>query len=161
MQQFTDILVTKEGGVARIVINRPDVLNALRSQTYAELTAAFTDAADDDEVGVVVLSGAGDRAFSSGGDVRGQAERTPASGRRHLRRMIDLAAAIRNNGKPVIAAVDGYAIGGGHELHSCATSRSRRTGPSSVRSGPAWAAYRSGARPSCSLGSSARSGPGR
>ncbi|MBO0704514.1 MAG: enoyl-CoA hydratase/isomerase family protein [Candidatus Dormibacteraeota bacterium] len=146
MQQFTDILVTKEGGIARIVIDRPDVLNALRSQTYAELTAAFTEAADDDEVGVVVLSGAGDRAFSSGGDVRGQAERTPASGRRHLRRMIDLAAAIRNNGKPVIAAVDGYAIGGGHELHlmcdmTIATDRSEfgQVGPR-VGSVPIWGA---------------------
>ena len=117
MSPFEDILYVKADGVARITINRPDVLNALRTQTYVELTDAFVDAADDDEIGVVVLSGAGERAFSSGGDVRGQASRTPNSGRRHLRRMLDLGSAIRNNGKPVIAAVDGYAIGGGHELH--------------------------------------------
>lgn len=117
MIDLQDILYLKDAGIARITINRPDVLNALRTQTYVELTATFGDAADDDGIGVVVLTGAGDRAFSSGGDVRAQASRTPSSGRRHLRRMLDLGAAIRNNGKPVIAAVNGYAIGGGHELH--------------------------------------------
>ena len=66
MNTFEDILYDKDGGVARITINRPGVLNALRTQTYVELSAAFNGAADDDEIGVVVVSGAGERAGSLG-----------------------------------------------------------------------------------------------
>lgn len=114
---YEDILYRKDSGIARLTINRPEVLNALRTQTYQEMTAALNDAGDDGEIGVVVVTGSGARAFSSGGDVRGQKTRTQTAGRNHLRRMMDLYSAIRNNGKPVIAAVNGYAIGGGHELH--------------------------------------------
>lgn len=142
--QFEDLRYSKAGGIARIVLDRPEVLNALRGQTYAELTAAVTDAAEDDEVGVVVLSGVGGRAFSSGGDVRGQSSRTRNSGRTHLRRLLNLSAAMRNCGKPTIAAVDGYAIGAGHELHlmcdlTIASSRSTfgQVGPR-VGSVPVW-----------------------
>lgn len=117
MAEFEDVLYEKTNGVAKITINRPEVLNALRRQTYEELEVAFTDAADDSEIGVIVLTGAGDRAFSSGGDVRTQAVRTPDTGRAHLRAVLKLGAAMRNGGKPIIAAVNGYAIGGGHELH--------------------------------------------
>lgn len=112
-----DVLYTANGGVATITINRPEVLNALRGQTYQDLIDAFRRAADDGEVGVIVLTGAGDRAFSSGGDVRGQASRTVAAGRKHLHRMMELFSLLRNSGKPTIAAVNGYSIGGGHELH--------------------------------------------
>lgn len=117
MLDLEDVLYEKVDGVAHLTINRPDVLNALRRRTYEDLTSCVTDAADDPTVGVLVLTGAGDRAFSSGGDVRGQSSRTQDSGRAHLRLMLGLGAALRNNGKPVIAAVNGYAIGGGHELH--------------------------------------------
>lgn len=114
---FEDIIYEKTGGIAKITINRPEVLNALRRQTYEEMIEAFTDAADDPEIGVMVLTGAGDRAFSSGGDVKGQKTRTVDAGRSHLKVFLGLAAAMRNSGKPIIAAVNGYAIGGGHELH--------------------------------------------
>jgi dihydroxynaphthoic acid synthetase len=114
---FDDILYEKKDGVGWLTINRPDVLNAMRRQTYEELLVAFKDVADDDSIGVSVLTGAGDRAFCSGGDVNGQLERTTAIGRKHQSLVIDLAAAMRNSGKPIIAAVNGYAIGGGHELH--------------------------------------------
>ncbi|MBI3966422.1 MAG: enoyl-CoA hydratase/isomerase family protein [Chloroflexi bacterium] len=115
--ELEDVLYDKADGVARVTINRPQVLNALRPQTYRELAMAFDDAADDPTVGVIVLRGAGDRAFSSGGDVKAQSERTPHSGRVHLRNTQKLSAVMRNCGKPVIAAVNGFAIGGGHELH--------------------------------------------
>jgi dihydroxynaphthoic acid synthetase len=115
--QLTDVLYEKGGGIATVTINRPEVLNALRGQTYVDLIRALRDSTDDGEVGVVILTGAGDRAFSSGGDVKGQKTRTVAAGRRHLHRMMELYSLLRNSGKPVIAAVNGYAIGGGHELH--------------------------------------------
>lgn len=115
--EYSDILYEQSGGIARITINRPKVLNALRRETYAELADAFRRAADDSSVGVIVLTGAGTRAFCSGGDVKSQAVRTPESGRQHLRIVLELGTVMRNCGKPTIAAVNGYAIGGGHELH--------------------------------------------
>lgn len=144
--QFDDILFDKAGGRAAITINRPDVLNALRTQTYEELTAAMNDAADDETIGVVTVTGAGGRAFSSGGDVKAQQVRTEADGRRHFRRLLDLAGAMRNNGKPIIAVVDGYAIGAGNELQvmcdlTIASDRSvfGQVGPR-VGSVPVWGA---------------------
>jgi len=144
--QFDDIIYTKAGGIATVAINRPDVLNAVRTQTYGEMTTAVTDAGEDPEIGVIVVTGVGGRAFSSGGDVRAQGSRTPESGRTHLRRLLSLSAAMRNCGKPTIARVDGYAIGGGHELHlmcdlTIASSRSQfgQTGPR-VGSVPVWGA---------------------
>lgn len=141
---FDDILVERRDGRMIITINRPEVLNALRTQTYVELHAAVADATTDDSIGVIVLTGAGERAFSSGGDVRGQRERTVLSGREHLRKLIDLGTALRNSGKPVIAAVNGYALGSGHELHlmcdlTIASDRARfgQTGPR-VGSVPLW-----------------------
>lgn len=112
-----DVLVDRRDGVATIVIDRPEVHNALRRQTYEELTQAFRQVASEPEIGVVVLRGAGDRAFSSGGDVREQRSRTPEAARRHLARLQELALAIRNCGKPVIAAVQGYCLGAGNELN--------------------------------------------
>jgi dihydroxynaphthoic acid synthetase len=146
MGDYEDILYTKVGGRADIVLNRPEVLNALRTQTYEELTSAFNDAADDAAVGVITLSGAGGRAFSSGGDVRAQRGRTEDLGRLHFRRLLTLASAMRNNGKPTIAVVDGYAIGAGNELQvmcdlAIASSRSvfGQVGPR-VGSVPVWGA---------------------
>lgn len=117
MDNYEDILVDRTEGVARITINRPEVLNALRRETYAELCDAFRRSADDPTVGVIVLTGAGERSFCAGGDVRSQAVRTPESGRQHLRTVLELGEAMRNSGKPVIAAINGFAVGGGHELH--------------------------------------------
>jgi naphthoate synthase len=114
---YTDILYEKKDGVAWITINRPEVRNAFRTRTVHELTDAFTDARFDPSVGVVVLTGAGDRAFCSGGD---QKERGAGGYAAEGQRPMDVDAlhtAIRHCPKPVIAMVNGYAIGGGHVLH--------------------------------------------
>lgn len=112
-----DVIVERRGGVATVVIDRPEVHNALRTQTYEELTQAFRELAEDPEIGVIVLRGAGEAAFSSGGDVREQRTRTPETARRHLARLQELALAMRSCGKPVIAAVRGYCLGAGNELN--------------------------------------------
>jgi 2-ketocyclohexanecarboxyl-CoA hydrolase len=128
---YRDILYEKRGGVAWITINRPEVRNAFRTITVAELTDAFVDARFDRTIGVVVLTGAGDKAFCSGGDQKergqggyahgsgGTAEGGAAAGRADDRPM-DVEAlhnAIRQIPKPVIAMVNGFAVGGGHVLH--------------------------------------------
>lgn len=115
--EFEDLLYESRGHIATITINRPEVRNALRTETYMELRQAFIAAGEDHSVGVVVLRGAGGQAFSAGGDVRGQGKRDQAAGRRHLQRVLDLGTAMRNCGKPVIAAVEGFCVGAGHELH--------------------------------------------
>src|SRR5436189_332931 len=112
----TDILYEKKAGVAWITINRPEVRNAFRPKTGADLTHAFVDARWDPSIGVVVLTGAGDKAFCAGGD---QKERGHGGYARDQRPM-DVEAlhtAIRHCPKPVIAMVNGFAIGGGHVLH--------------------------------------------
>ena len=115
--KYTDILYDKQDGIAWITINRPETRNAFRTRTVHELTDAFQDARWDPSVGVVVLTGAGDKAFCSGGD---QKERGSggysADGDRPM--YVDgLHSAIRHCPKPVIAMVNGFAIGGGHVLH--------------------------------------------
>lgn len=115
--QFEDILYEKKEGIATITINRAKVYNAFRSQTIAELIAAFEDAEDDQSVGVVVLTGAGDRAFCSGGDVAEMGDLSPQSGQRFTKEVMRLILAIRGTGKPVIARVNGYCLGGGNELN--------------------------------------------
>jgi naphthoate synthase len=113
---YTDILYEKKNGVAWITINRPDVRNAFRTRTVAELTDAFTDARWDPSVGVVVLTGAGDKAFCSGGDQKERGHGGYATDQRPMD-VEALHTAIRHIPKPVIAMVNGYAIGGGHVLH--------------------------------------------
>jgi naphthoate synthase len=115
---FTDILYHKEKGIAKLTINRPEVRNAFRPKTIDELVQAFDDAWQDDNIGVIVLTGAGEKAFCSGGDqrIRGSGGYTDESG--HIRlQVLQLHRMIRMVPKPVIAMVNGYAIGGGHVLH--------------------------------------------
>ncbi|GIW41106.1 MAG: 1,4-dihydroxy-2-naphthoyl-CoA synthase [Candidatus Binatia bacterium] len=116
--EFQDILYEKKDGVAWITINRPEVRNAFRARTVDEMIEALRDAWRDSDVGVVVLTGAGDKAFCSGGD---QKERTAAGyaggGTGIGLDVATLHSLIRNIPKPVIAMVNGYAIGGGHVLH--------------------------------------------
>lgn len=114
---YTDILYDKRDGVAWITINRPEVRNAFRTRTVHELTDAFEDARFDPAVGVVVLTGAGERAFCAGGDQKERgAEGYSTDGQRPMN--VDaLHTAIRHCPKPVIAMVNGFAIGGGHVLH--------------------------------------------
>jgi naphthoate synthase len=118
---YTDIRyeLSREPGIAKITINRPEVRNAFRPQTVVELSDAFTRAREDTTVGVIVLTGEGPDAFCSGGDqrVRGDSgyQSDPDSvGRFHV---TDLHVQIRRTPKPVVAMVAGYAIGGGHVLH--------------------------------------------
>ncbi len=113
---YTDLLVDQSGGRLTIAINRPDRLNAFRGITFRELAEAFEDAADDPTVGVIVLTGVGDRAFCVGGDV--QDPSADIVEKRRGNRIADrLGAAMRNNGKPIIARIRGYCIGGGNELN--------------------------------------------
>jgi naphthoate synthase len=115
---FSDVLYHKAEGIAKITINRPEVRNAFRPRTVFELSAAFADAAEDPAVGVVILTGAGDMAFCSGGDqrVRGHAGYVGDDGVARLN-VLPLQRFIRSMPKPVVAMVNGYAIGGGHVLH--------------------------------------------
>jgi naphthoate synthase/2-ketocyclohexanecarboxyl-CoA hydrolase len=113
---YEDILYEAGGGRATITINRPERLNAFRGRTILELCEAFEAAADDEGVGVIVLTGAGDRAFCVGGDVR-EPTRTMAEKRRGHIHGPRLASAMRDNGKPVLCRVRGYCIGGGNELN--------------------------------------------
>ena len=113
--QYEDILFDVTDGVARITINRPKVMNAFRGKTCDELIHAFNRAGWDKSVGVIVFAGAGDRAFCTGGD------QSAHEGQYDGRGMIglpveDLQAVIRDVPKPVIARVQGYAIGGGNVL---------------------------------------------
>jgi naphthoate synthase len=117
-RQYEDILYETYNGIAKITINRPEVRNAFRPKTVMELMDAFAYARDDAKVGVIVLTGAGDLAFCSGGDqnVRGNGGYV---GEDQIPRLnvLDLQRLIRVIPKPVIAMVKGYAIGGGHVLH--------------------------------------------
>jgi 2-ketocyclohexanecarboxyl-CoA hydrolase len=112
---YLDILYDKADGVATITINRPKVLNAFRAETVEEMLEAVRDADEDRAIGVIVLAGAGDRAFCSGGD---NSSRDGGYGGRGLVGMPieELHSAIRDARKPVIAKVQGYAIGGGNVL---------------------------------------------
>lgn len=116
---FDDILYHQAEGVARIAINRPEVRNAFRPQTVRELMDAFHQAHMDPEIGAIILTGAGDQAFCSGGDqkVRGDdGGYHDEQGVPYLN-VLDLQRQIRSLPKPVVAMVAGYAIGGGHVLH--------------------------------------------
>ncbi|MCC5843127.1 MAG: 1,4-dihydroxy-2-naphthoyl-CoA synthase [Verrucomicrobia bacterium] len=115
---FTDILYHKAEGIAKITINRPQVRNAFRPETVHELRAALNDARDDLHIGVIILTGAGDLAFCSGGDqkIRGDDGYKDSDGHHRLN-VLDLQREIRVCPKPVVAMVAGYAIGGGHVLH--------------------------------------------
>ncbi len=115
---YNDILYGKSDGIARISINRPEVHNAFRPETVFELLDAFSKAREDAEVGVVLFTGEGGRAFCSGGDqrVRGHGGYVGSDDVARLN-VTDLHKLIRSMPKPVVALVAGYAIGGGHVLH--------------------------------------------
>src|SRR4030042_6003438 len=96
--EFEDIIYEKNQGVARITINRPQTYNAFRSKTIAELITAFEDAEDDRSVGVIVFTGAGVKAFCSGGDVAEMGSLDPHSGQQFIREIMKLMLTIRGTG---------------------------------------------------------------
>lgn len=117
---FTEITYEKRDWVARITLNRPHAYNAYTTHTLTELAAAFRQAAFDDEVAVIVYTGAGDRAFCTGGDVKEYAGRYTRKPRDYWKYMGLFSAyieSILNAGKPVIARLNGMAVGGGNESH--------------------------------------------
>ena len=113
---MNDILYDVDRHLAWITINRPEAGNGLTSATYSLLADAFHRAEADPEVGVVALTGAGDTHFSGGGDTSHHRRRTSNNLRLHLGKLAEVSMVMRNMGKPVIAAVNGKAIGGGHQL---------------------------------------------
>jgi len=117
-EAYTDILYHQAEGIAKITINRPELRNAFRPETVRELIDAFRRAHLDPEIGVIILTGAGELAFCSGGDqkVRGEHGYKDNEGMQHLN-VLELQRQIRSLPKPVVAMVAGYAIGGGHVLH--------------------------------------------
>ncbi|MDV6378078.1 1,4-dihydroxy-2-naphthoyl-CoA synthase [Sporosarcina sp. GW1-11] len=118
LRTYDDIKYEMYNGIAKITINRPEVRNAFRPKTVMELIDAFSRARDDNRIGVIVLTGEGEKAFCSGGDqsVRGHGGYV---GEDEIPRLnvLDLQRLIRVIPKPVVAMVAGYAIGGGHVLH--------------------------------------------
>jgi len=141
---YEDIIYEKGDGIARITINRPKAFNAFHSKTLDELAEAFDDASYDGSVGVVVLTGAGDKAFCAGGDISEMEELNSSAGRIFLRKCLKASTAIRNCSKPVIAMVRGYCLGGGHEIHlmcdltlAAESAKFGQTGPT-VGSVPIW-----------------------
>lgn len=118
-KDYDDIKYEKlDEGVAKITINRPEVRNAFRPQTVMEMMDALDDARDDQTIGVIILTGEGEKAFCSGGDqkIRGDSGYKDAQGVHRLN-VLDFQRMIRTCPKPVIAMVAGFAIGGGHILH--------------------------------------------
>lgn len=122
-EKFTDVIYQVADGMAKITINRPEVRNAFRPQTLFELEEAFDLARDNDQVGVIIFTGAGSEAFCSGGDINVRGDDgylgNDALGKKGIGRLnvLDLQVQIRRTPKPVVAMVAGWAIGGGHVLH--------------------------------------------
>ncbi|TCV91412.1 enoyl-CoA hydratase [Luteibacter rhizovicinus] len=113
---FRTLTLANRAAVRTITINRPEKLNALNRETISELTLAFRQAAQDDAVRVVVLAGAGEKAFVAGADISEMTAWTPVQAQGASRAGQDLMLTVERLGKPVIAKIQGYALGGGMEL---------------------------------------------
>ncbi len=120
---YEHLLVDRDGGVLGVAINRPRALNALNAGTLAELTEVMASAAADDSVRVVTVTGAGDRAFVAGADITELAALTPEAARRVAARGQAVCRALETLGKPSIASINGFALGGGCELAMACTIR--------------------------------------
>ena len=120
---FENLLIEREGAVAVLTVNRPKVLNALNTQTLDELRRAILELKHDEAVRAVILTGAGEKSFVAGADINELAVQSPTGGREHAIRGQHVFDLIEQMGKPVIAAINGYALGGGCELAMACTIR--------------------------------------
>jgi enoyl-CoA hydratase/carnithine racemase len=120
---FANILYEKKGPIAYVTMNRPKVLNALNAHTIAEMKAAFEDARDDSGVLGVIITGAGDKAFIAGADINELAQISAVEGEEFTRNGQAVMNLIESLGKPVIAAINGFALGGGCETAMACTIR--------------------------------------
>jgi enoyl-CoA hydratase len=120
---FDNLLLERDGAVAILTINRPKVLNALNTATIEDLRRAILELKADGGIRVAILTGAGDKSFVAGADINELAVQTPTSGREHALAGQHVFDLIENMGKPVIAAINGFALGGGCELAMACTLR--------------------------------------
>lgn len=120
---FDNLLLERDDAIAIVTINRPRVLNALDRATLDELRRAMVDLRQDQTVRAIVITGSGERAFAAGADIRELADQSPAGLREQARAGQHVFALIERLGKPVIAAINGYALGGGCELAMACTLR--------------------------------------
>ena len=118
-----NVLYEKKGAIAYVTLNRPKVLNALNQRTWQDLRAAFEEARDDADVHGVILTGAGDKAFVAGADIGELAQVTAVEAERSSTYGQDVLNLVENLGKPVIAAINGFALGGGCETAMACTIR--------------------------------------
>jgi enoyl-CoA hydratase/carnithine racemase len=121
--QLENVIYEKKGPIAYVTLNRPKVMNALNQAVFAELKAVFEDVGDDADVQAVILTGAGDKAFAAGADISEMSNYTAVQAEAATRRAQEVTELIENLGKPVIAAVNGFALGGGCELTMACTIR--------------------------------------
>jgi enoyl-CoA hydratase len=121
--KLENILYEKKGAIAYVTLNRPKVLNALNRKTWEDLETAFTDARDDDTVRGVILTGAGDKAFIAGADIGELARLTSVEGEKSSTYGQEVLNLVENLGKPVVAAINGFALGGGCETAMACTIR--------------------------------------
>ena len=120
---FDNLLVERDGAVAILTINRPTVLNALNTQTVDELRRAMLELKADATARAIVVTGAGPKSFVAGADINELAVLSPTAGREHALAGQHVFDVIENLGKPVIAAINGFALGGGCELAMACTLR--------------------------------------
>src|SRR4051794_25636836 len=120
---FDNLLLERDGGVAVLTINRPQVLNALNRATLDELRRAALELQRDDSVRVIIVTGAGEKSFVAGADISELSVLSPTSGRQHALAGQHVFDVIENLGKPVVAAINGFALGGGCELAMACTLR--------------------------------------
>ncbi len=120
---FDNLLLDRDGAIASVTINRARVLNALNAQTIDELRRAMLELRSDAQVRVIIVTGSGEKSFVAGADINELAVQTPASGREHALAGQHVLDVIENLGKPVLAAINGFALGGGCELAMACTLR--------------------------------------
>jgi enoyl-CoA hydratase len=123
VDNIENLLIERDGAVALVTVSRPKVLNALNTQTLDELRRTILALKHDESVRTVVITGAGEKSFIAGADINELAVQSPTGGREHAMRGQHVLDLIENMGKPVIAAINGYALGGGCELAMACTIR--------------------------------------